>query len=104
MKMTLPPMARNVTIVTCAPELKGGLHAVGGLAELRTLALGDAEALRTLPMGLGKLRNLETLDLDGCPGLATAHERPARAGGPARASGPSATGNRVSASAGQALL
>ena len=34
MKMTFPTMARNVTIVTCAPELKGGLHAVGGLAEL----------------------------------------------------------------------
>ena len=49
---------------------------IGALARLKSLVLSFNE-LSALPAGLGRLHNLEELDLDECPGLAALE-----AGGP----------------------
>ena len=56
---------------------------VRGLAGLKTLHLWDNEGLTALPAGLGRLRNLEVLNLSHCPGLAALENLHSREGLPA---------------------
>jgi Leucine-rich repeat (LRR) protein len=44
---------------------------IGSLANLKTLLLVNNKELRALPASLGRLQTLTTLDISGCPGLAT---------------------------------
>jgi hypothetical protein len=54
-----------------------------GLAGLKKLDLRCNEELTALPAGLGRLRSLEELDIDGCPCLALEHAINVQGGLPA---------------------
>ena len=56
---------------------------IGGLAGLKRLILGGNQELTALPARIGRLRNLEGLDLRHCPALADLHELQEREGLPA---------------------
>ena len=59
-------------------DLEGGGDAegIGALAGLKKLVLRLNSELAALPAGLGRLRNLEFLDLDYCLGLAALYDLP----------------------------